>query len=64
MRLAKWTASPRILAIGDGALAEGRLKRVLEDWCPPFSGHRLYDPSRRQYTPALALLIEPFYYYP
>lgn len=39
-------------------LAEGRLKRVLEDWCPPWSGHHLYYPSRRQHTPAFALLVE------
>ena len=39
-------------------LAKGRLKRVLEDWCPPFSGYHLYYPSRRQLTPAFALLVE------
>lgn len=39
-------------------LAKGRLKRVLEDWCPPFSGYHLYYPSRRQTTPAFALLVE------
>jgi DNA-binding transcriptional LysR family regulator len=38
--------------------ARGRLRRVLEDWCPPFSGPHLYYPSRRQMTPAFALLIE------
>jgi DNA-binding transcriptional LysR family regulator len=39
-------------------LARGRLKRVLEDWCPPYSGYHLYYPSRRQHTPAFALLVE------
>src|SRR5437660_8819467 len=39
-------------------LAKGRLKRVLEDWCPPFSGYHLYYPSRRQLTPAFALVVE------
>jgi DNA-binding transcriptional LysR family regulator len=39
-------------------LARGRLKRVLEDWCPPFSGYHLYYPTRRQTTPAFTLLIE------
>ena len=29
-------------------LAKGRLRRVLDDWCPPFSGYHLYYPSRRQ----------------
>jgi DNA-binding transcriptional LysR family regulator len=28
-------------------LAKVRLKRVLEDWCPPFSGYHLYYASRR-----------------
>ena len=39
-------------------LARGRLKRVLEDWCPPFSGYHLYYPSRRQPTPAFTLLVD------
>lgn len=39
-------------------LTDGRLARVLEDWCPPFSGYHLYYPSRRQPTPAFALLVE------
>jgi DNA-binding transcriptional LysR family regulator len=36
----------------------GKLKRVLEDWTPPFPGYHLYFPSRRQQSPALALLVE------
>jgi len=43
-------------------LARGRLKRVLEDWCPPFSGYHLYYPSRRQATPAFALIVEALRY--
>lgn len=39
-------------------LAKGRLKRVLEDWCPPYSGHHLYYPSRRQSSAAFALLVD------
>lgn len=39
-------------------VAEGRLKRVLEDWCPPYSGYHLYYPSRRQPSAAFALLVE------
>ncbi|MCJ2088134.1 LysR family transcriptional regulator [Methylobacterium sp. E-005] len=35
----------------------GRLVRVLTDWCPPFPGYHLYYPSRRQPTPAFALLV-------
>lgn len=43
-------------------LAEGRLQRVLEDWCPPFSGYYLYYPSRRQSSPALALVVDALRY--
>ena len=39
-------------------LAKGRLKRVLEDWCPPFPGCHLYYPSRRQSSAAFALLVD------
>ncbi|MBB4294270.1 DNA-binding transcriptional LysR family regulator [Rhizobium leguminosarum] len=37
---------------------DGRLIRVLDDWCQPFSGYHLYYPSRRQHTAAFALLVE------
>jgi DNA-binding transcriptional LysR family regulator len=39
-------------------LADGRLLHVLDDWCPPFPGYHLYYPSRRQPTPAFALLVD------
>jgi DNA-binding transcriptional LysR family regulator len=39
-------------------VAKGRLKRVLADWCPPYSGYHLYYPSRRQPSAAFALLVE------
>ena len=39
-------------------VSRGRLKRALEDWCPPFPGYHLYYPSRRQPTPAFTLLLE------
>ncbi|EPH1021661.1 LysR family transcriptional regulator [Enterobacter hormaechei] len=39
------------------ALVESRLVRVLEAWCPAFTGYHLYYPSRRQHTTAFALLI-------
>jgi DNA-binding transcriptional LysR family regulator len=45
-----------------GALARGDLVRALADWCPPFSGYHLYYPSRRQPTPAFALLLEALRY--
>lgn len=40
----------------------GTLKRVLGDWCEPYSGYHLYYPSRRQSSPAFALLIEALRY--
>jgi DNA-binding transcriptional LysR family regulator len=40
------------------AIANGHLKRVLDDWCPPFPGYHLYYPSRRQHSPAFALLLD------
>ncbi|NTG50773.1 LysR family transcriptional regulator [Agrobacterium rhizogenes] len=39
-------------------VAEGRLIRVLEDWCPYFPGYHLYYPSRRHSSPALTLLVD------
>ena len=42
-------------------LADGRLLRVLNDWCPPFPGYHLYYPSRK-HSPALALLVETLRY--
>ena len=43
-------------------LASGELVRVLEDWCPPFSGYHLYYPSRRQQSPAFALVVDSLRY--
>ena len=40
------------------AIAGGRLVRLLEDWTPPFPGYYLYYPSRREMTPAMALVVE------
>ena len=39
-------------------LASRKLRRVLEDWCPPFPGFYLYYPGRRQLPAALSALIE------
>jgi len=38
-------------------IADGRLIRVLADWCAPFAGYHLYYPSRRQPAPAFAVLV-------
>ncbi|WP_314963480.1 LysR family transcriptional regulator [Bradyrhizobium cosmicum] len=35
----------------------GRLKQILERWCPTYPGYYLYHPSRRHVPPALAALI-------
>lgn len=39
-------------------IEEGRLTRVLEQWCPPFSGYHLYYPSRKQPSPAFSIVVE------
>ena len=39
-------------------IEEGRLVRVLQDWCPPFPGYHLYYPSRRQHSPAFSLVVD------
>lgn len=43
-------------------IREGRLVRALSDWCAPFPGFHLYFPSRRQQSPAFALLVEALRY--
>jgi DNA-binding transcriptional LysR family regulator len=39
-------------------IAQGRLRQVLQDWCPTFPGYFLYYPSRRNQPAALAALID------
>lgn len=43
-------------------LREGRLVRVLSDWCAPFPGFHLYYPSRRQQSAAFGVLVEALRY--
>lgn len=43
-----------------GYVAEGRLVRVLEDWCAPYAGPFLYYPTRRLMRPALRAFIDFF----
>jgi DNA-binding transcriptional LysR family regulator len=43
-------------------VAAGRLLRVLDDWCPTYPGYHLYYPSRRQASPAFALVVEALRY--
>jgi DNA-binding transcriptional LysR family regulator len=39
-------------------IAQGRLVRVLADWCPPYTGYHLYYPSRRHPSAAFATVVE------
>lgn len=39
-------------------LRRRRLKRVLDDWCPPFSGYHLFYSSRRQSSAAFSLVVD------
>ena len=59
-RTSVWRTCPRSRC--ETHLATGRLVRVLADWCPPFPGYHLYYPSRRQPTPAFALLVDALRY--
>jgi DNA-binding transcriptional LysR family regulator len=43
-------------------IATGQLIQVLADWSPPASGYHLYYPSRRQPTPAFALIVDAVRY--
>jgi DNA-binding transcriptional LysR family regulator len=43
-------------------IAKRRLKRVLEDWCPPYSGFHLYYPSRRQSSAAFTRFLDALRY--
>jgi len=48
--------------MAESHVAKGRLTRVLEDWCPPFSGYHLFYPSRRQSSAAFSLVVETLRY--
>lgn len=39
------------------ALQSGALEMVLADWSPPFAGHHLYYPQRRNLTPAFRVFL-------
>ena len=43
-------------------LERKRLVQVLDNWCAPFPGYHIYYPSRRQSSPALALVVEALRY--
>lgn len=44
--------------VATACIESGELVRVLEDWCPPFTGYHLYYPSRRHSSPAFSLLAD------
>lgn len=43
-------------------LDNGALVQVLSEWCPPISGFHLYYPSRRQHSPAFAVILDALRY--
>lgn len=43
-------------------LDDGRLTRVLQDWCAPFPGYHLYYPRKRQASPAFTVLVNALRY--
>lgn len=40
----------------------GKLVRVLEDWCPSFSGYHLYFPNRMRSSPAFDVVVNALRY--
>jgi DNA-binding transcriptional LysR family regulator len=42
----------------DADIRQSRLVRVLTDWCPLRPGYHLYYPSRREPSPAFALVVQ------
>jgi DNA-binding transcriptional LysR family regulator len=45
-------------------LAKAHLRRVLDDWCQPYTGYHLYYPSRRQPSAAFSLVVDALRYRP
>lgn len=43
-------------------ITEGKLKQVMEDWCPVFTGYHLYFPSHRHPSRAMTVLIDALCY--
>ncbi len=46
----------------EGAIDQGRLVHVLADWSPPRPAYHLYYPTRRQHSPAFALVLQALRY--
>ncbi|WBO24001.1 LysR family transcriptional regulator [Sphingomonas abietis] len=45
-------------------IADGRLIRVMAEWCPSFAGYHLYYPSRREHSAAFTVVMEALRYRP
>lgn len=45
-------------------ISAGRLRHVLQEWCPRFAGYHLYYPSRRQSSRAMAVVVDALRYRP
>ena len=45
-------------AMAETHIVKGRLRRVLERWCPYWDGYHLYYASRRQSSPAFVALVD------
>jgi DNA-binding transcriptional LysR family regulator len=45
-----------------GHVAAGRLEKVLEDWCPTFTGYHLYYPNRRHHSVAFSAFVDALRY--
>ncbi len=43
-------------------IEDGKLRRVLADWCPPFDGYHLCYSGRRQISSAFRLVIDRLRY--
>ncbi|MHA7847526.1 LysR family transcriptional regulator [Serratia sp. D1N4] len=43
-------------------IVDGRLIRILQEWCAPFPGYYLYYPSRKQPSPAFSLVVDTLRY--
>ena len=44
------------------SLQSGALIRVLDDWCPYYSGYHLYYPNRKHLSVAFSLVIDALRY--
>jgi DNA-binding transcriptional LysR family regulator len=45
-------------------IGAGRLRRVLDEWCPTYAGYHLYYASRRQSSRALGVVVDALRYRP